>query len=360
MLLIGLIHSLSQLQLFLISHCIAESQPATTTNQVHANTTPSNLTDEMGNQVMSTKPDDPKNTQMVLNEFNNIEQYQKLHDKQHQCVAKVFPKYDLSIRLELYGKRVLEIKNIIYTRYGQCTNCLPYSNLILLDKAAYLFRQHIKYNLYDRLSTRPFLCDIEKKWIAFQLMCAVNEIHSLNIVHGDIKTENVLINSFLWVSLTDFASFKPVYLSQNHPSADFNYYFDTSRRRTCYLAPERFSPPSATIAASATDYGGVGGTNADSDVIQPPNPNDFKCPMDLFSLGCTIAELFMERPLFDFTHLLAYREGKKPFFCPKFHPIDDRSMLPYKSFHEPVATNLKHRFLIKSNKIRFEKNQTSN
>ena len=42
----------------------------------------------------------------------------------------------------------------------------------------------------------------------------------------------------------------------------------------------------------------------------PPDPNDFKPSMDIFSLGCVIAELFMERPLFDFAHLLAYREKK--------------------------------------------------
>jgi len=32
--------------------------------------------------------------------------------------------------------------------------------------------------------------------------------------------------------------------------------------------------------------------------------------MDIFSLGCVIAELFMERPLFDFAKLLAYRDNK--------------------------------------------------
>lgn len=42
----------------------------------------------------------------------------------------------------------------------------------------------------------------------------------------------------------------------------------------------------------------------------PPDPNDFKSSMDIFALGCVIAELFMERPLFDFAHLLAYRERK--------------------------------------------------
>jgi len=46
-------------------------------------------------------------------------------------------------------------------------------------------------------------------------------------------------NSWNWVILCDFASFKPTFLPEDNP-ADFSYFFDTSRRRTCYLAPERF------------------------------------------------------------------------------------------------------------------------
>lgn len=241
------------------------------------------------------------------NKINQLQLFkariQELREQQQQVVVKIFPKYDLSIRLDLYSKRVREIKNLIYSTYGLYTNCLPYSELIITDRAAFLFRQFVKYNLYDRISTRPFLTHIEKKWIAFQLICAVNEIHSLQIVHGDIKTENVLVNSFLWVSLADFASYKPVYLSKNHPSTDFNYYFDISRRRTCYLAPERLDSTRDPVPPPENNDLMV-------DEVMPPEPNEFKTSMDIFSLGCVIAELFMERPLFDFAHLLAYRDNK--------------------------------------------------
>lgn len=37
------------------------------------------------------------------------------------------------------------------------------------DKAAYLLRQYFFNNLHDRLSTRPFLSQIAKKWLAFQV-----------------------------------------------------------------------------------------------------------------------------------------------------------------------------------------------
>ena len=232
------------------------------------------------------------------------QQYLQLKELQQLVVVKIFPKYDLSVKLDSYASRVKQIKNIINTRYKNITNCFPFFEVVITDQAAYLFRQYIKYNLYDRLSTRPFLTNIEKKWIAFQLLCAVNDIHSLQIVHGDIKIENVMVNSFLWISLTDFASYKPVYLSKNHPTADFNYFFDISRRRTCYLAPERLDQPKESKPRINTDLD-TGLTE-----IVPPDPNDFRPEMDIFSLGCVIAELFTERPLFSFAQLLAYKDSK--------------------------------------------------
>lgn len=49
------------------------------------------------------------------------------------------------------------------------------------DKAALLFRQYVKDSLYDRISTRPFLNRIEKKWLAFQLLCALNQCHKIKV-----------------------------------------------------------------------------------------------------------------------------------------------------------------------------------
>lgn len=47
------------------------------------------------------------------------------------------------------------------------------------DKAAYLFRQYFFNNLHDRLSTRPFLSLIEKKWLAFQVS-PFSHLYTLN------------------------------------------------------------------------------------------------------------------------------------------------------------------------------------
>lgn len=54
---------------------------------------------------------------------------------------------------------------------------------------------------------------------------------------GDIKCENVLVTSWNWLYLADFASFKPTYIPYDDPS-DFSFFYDTGGRRLCYLAPE--------------------------------------------------------------------------------------------------------------------------
>lgn len=100
----------------------------------------------------------------------------------------------------------------------------------LTEKAGFIMREYVKYSLYDRISTRPFLSGLEKKWITFQVLYALHQAHKFGVCHGDIKLENIMITSWNWVLLTDFASFKPTYLPEDNP-ADFSYFFDTSRRR---------------------------------------------------------------------------------------------------------------------------------
>jgi serine/threonine protein kinase len=62
--------------------------------------------------------------------------------------------------------------------------------------------------------------------------------------------------------------------------ADFSFFFDTGGRRRCYLAPERFYEASSAAAAQG--------------------PTALTPAMDVFSLGCVLAELFTDgAALFD-------------------------------------------------------------
>ena len=145
--------------------------------------------------------------------------------------------------------------------------------------------------------------------------------------HGDIKMENVMVTSWNWVMLTDFsATFKPTALPEDNP-ADFSYFFDTSRRRTCYIAPERFrtrnthSTPSGTNLASAADVADSAASTSSSattsaydavvqDVTDTGAEMDLAPSMDVFSAGCVLIELLTDSPPFNFSNLLAYRAGE--------------------------------------------------
>ncbi|KAJ4708550.1 Kinase family protein [Melia azedarach] len=209
-------------------------------------------------------------------------------------LVKVYFKRGEYIDLREYERRLSHIKETF--RAIDHPHVWPFQFWQETDKAAYLLRQYFFNNLHDRLSTRPFLSLVEKKWLAFQLLLAVKQCHEKGICHGDIKCENVLVTSWNWLYLADFASFKPTYIPYDDPS-DFSFFFDTGGRRLCYLAPERFY-----------EHGGE---------MQVAQDAPLKPSMDIFAVGCVIAELFLEgQPLFELSQLLAYRRGQ---YDPSMH-----------------------------------------
>ncbi|EMC91545.1 hypothetical protein BAUCODRAFT_78849 [Baudoinia panamericana UAMH 10762] len=212
-------------------------------------------------------------------------------------VAKVCVKANPNISFKQYARALRQERQAL----ADIPNVLPYQRIRETSTVGLLVRQYVHSSLYDRISIRPFLETIEKKWIAFQLLCAVRDCHARGVFHGDIKSENVVVTSWGWVYLTDFAAtFKPVYLPEDNP-ADFSFYYDTSTRRTCYIAPERF------LAAGD----------------QQREDNEVQWNMDIFSLGCVLAELFTETPTFTLSQLFRYRKGEYDPTVSLLNKIDD-------------------------------------
>ncbi|EDV23910.1 uncharacterized protein TRIADDRAFT_57612 [Trichoplax adhaerens] len=272
----------------------------------------------MGNQLSSLAPSQILSVDHYLSDLPQYH-YEK---RGGLTVVKVFALPDAQLPMKFFQDKVHETRG----KLNGCASLLPFQRTMISDRAAFLIRQYMKYTLYDRISTRPFLSDIEKKWIAFQLLTAVKQMHSRNIQHGDIKTENVMVTSWNWVMLTDFACYKPVYLPEDNP-ADFSYFFDTSRRRSCYIACERFLD--STLFARLAENSQSAGTEAASKantVTETMDYNKLTAAMDIFSVGCVLAELFTEgHQLFDLSQLLAYRQGE---CLPEdvLSKIDDRSI----------------------------------
>ncbi|KAG0188811.1 Serine/threonine-protein kinase [Apophysomyces sp. BC1034] len=214
-------------------------------------------------------------------------------------VVKIFVKPELGMSLRNYVKKLQDE----YDALLDVSNVFLFQRILETERAAYLVRQYFYSSLYDRISTRPFLTTIEKKWIAYQILQGVADAHAKQpspskVYHGDIKTENVLVTSWNWAYLVDFASFKPTYLPEDNP-ADFSFFFDMSSRRSCYIAPERFYKAGTAIdqRMKNLDLG---------DHISELTP-----AMDIFSVGCVIAELFLEgTSIFSLSQIFKYRSGE--------------------------------------------------
>ncbi|KAI0701928.1 hypothetical protein BC835DRAFT_1321753 [Cytidiella melzeri] len=224
----------------------------------------------------------------------------KCRHKNGPLVVKIFVKPDPGVSLRRYYKRLKHEREVL----GEIPNVYTYQSFVETEKAGYMIRQWVASSLYDRISTRPFLAPIEKKWLAYQLLTALRDARNKKISHGDIKSSNILITSWNWLLLSDFAPHKPAYLPLDDP-ADFSFFFDTSGRRTCYIAPERFY--------SAEDHPDGRKTKGKDRQVDEEGKREAKVTeaMDCFSAGCVIAELFLEgAPLFSLSQLFKYREGE--------------------------------------------------
>ena len=196
--------------------------------------------------------------------------------------------------LRAHERAVHEIREALTTPAPEYPHCWPFTKVLETERAVYLMRQFCHMSLHDRLSARPFLSDRERAWFAYQLLHAARDSHARGVEHGDIKCENVLVTSWGWCFLSDYASYKPGEIPADNP-AEFTYFFDNDGRRRCCIAPERFSNEKTSVTDNMLDE----------------RPAKLLPSADIFALGCTLAELYMDgKALFDLSDALAYRRGE--------------------------------------------------
>ena len=207
-------------------------------------------------------------------------------------VAKIFFKSDFEN--DEYKSQIEKIKDTQKKIINESLhNVIPLIYMEENQRTGIIFRQFIEYNLKERIYLMPYLNNIQKIWITLQILYAVNDLSELGIVHGDLKPENILLTSNLSVYLSDIATYKPAYISMDD-IGNYTYFFGTNKSdslKGCYIAPERLLDKGETSPG-----------------------NDKTHSMDVFSIGVIIAELFLEKNIFDFPQLLNYKKKNKKFF----------------------------------------------
>jgi len=135
-----------------------------------------------------------------------------------------------------------------------------------MQDGVYLITEFMQTDL-SRLMKQPSMTLTENhiSWICFQVLCGLKHMHERGFVHGDIRPAHILVNSSCGVKIADFGLTtkrdQPLRIDPNSSQCSKNMW---------YSSPE-------SILSSSKEYG---------------------VASDLWSVGCTLAELLMKKPLF--------------------------------------------------------------
>ncbi|PHJ25454.1 pik3r4 kinase-related protein (incomplete catalytic triad) [Cystoisospora suis] len=186
-------------------------------------------------------------------------------------------------------------------------NVCTYGRLLASERSAILLRQFFPFCLSDRLHARPFLSSSQQLFLAFQVILGVTQFHSLGLAHGDIKTENVGITSWLHGCLIDAAPWKPLRLSLSD-GRELTAFFNSPFSGKCQIAPERFCCEPDELNFSKEEDRGSSGAPDSSVIVRPVLPGSRETTdvtesfdlsslealqsADVFSMACTLSEVF--------------------------------------------------------------------
>ena len=100
--------------------------------------------------------------------------------------------------LKIYSKKIINLEESDFTKYKnklyeikrnfhKKTNVIPILDTKKIEDELIIIRQYMPFNLKEAMLKIPYLSIIEKKFICFQILYSLNQIHLKNICHGDIK-----------------------------------------------------------------------------------------------------------------------------------------------------------------------------
>eukprot|EP00961_Rhodomonas_salina_P107404 1446308-Rhodomonas_salina.5 len=92
----------------------------------------------------------------------------------NMVVVKAYSKRDINESLREYGERLETIRDKLSS--VQHPNILPFTWFPETQRAAFLVRAYVQSSLKERITSRPLLTSIEKRWITFQLLTALEQV----------------------------------------------------------------------------------------------------------------------------------------------------------------------------------------
>ena len=183
--------------------------------------------------------------------------------KTHERVAvkkvfqdKRYKNRELAIMKELNHPNIIYLKSYYYTKAPNHSEDEFFLNVIM-DYVPETLSVLISHNRHHDKKFPPILL----KLFSYQMLKAIGYLHSIGICHRDIKPQNVLIDpSDYTLKICDFGCAK--HLVKGEPNIS-------------YICSRYFRPPELVLGCT-----------------------DYTTQVDVWSVGCVIAELVLNRPIF--------------------------------------------------------------
>lgn len=185
------------------------------------------------------------------------------------AVKRVKGVFDSDVQMR---RAVRELKVMNHLRGHPNVASLFDADLVLYSRfpGLYLFLEHMDMDLHAVLrSPDEALTPAHAPHVAYQLLNAVQYMHSAGIVHRDLKPGNVLVTRSGLVKVCDFGLARGMLSTE--PGAD---YFDRDKY-TDYVTTRWYRAPEIIMRVDKYHYG-----------------------LDIWAVGCIMAELVRRRPLF--------------------------------------------------------------
>ncbi|XP_075406626.1 mitogen-activated protein kinase 15 [Tenrec ecaudatus] len=157
---------------------------------------------------------------------------------------------------------------LLLKEFGDHPNIIRLLDVIQAEnnRDIYLVLEAMDTDLNAVIRKGKLLQDTHQRYIFYQLLRATRFIHSGNVVHRDQKPSNVLLNANCLVKLCDFGLARSLSQLLEGPEA---------QALTTYVATRWYRAPEVLLSSSRYSPG-----------------------LDMWSLGCILAEMLRGRPLF--------------------------------------------------------------
>eukprot|EP00731_Ephydatia_muelleri_P031532 Em0023g39a len=177
-------------------------------------------------------------------------------------------------------KRMLKgliVKSCFWTHFRGHENVIQLLNVIsaLNNMDLYLVFEFMDTDLHAAIKSK-LLHSPHVQYILYQILKVIMYIHSGNCIHRDLKPSNILINSQCFIKLADFGLMRSL---TSIPFGEENIGFNPIM--TEYVATRWYRAPEILLGSQRYTKG-----------------------VDMWSVGCILAEMMSGKPLFDGTSTL--------------------------------------------------------